>query len=215
MLFFKTKNYLKDYKKFSSFFTATFVAGFVLCCLLFSPVSVFAVAEDTTLISIKVISLCNLEIIVYPEKRIPSTNNWSNLNEIEAVSSSNQSLGKITLQADNQGKMLVDICTQYPISDGQYTFFVRGISHLRKRFSNIQIQTDNSNPSIQLGSLADSLLAGETSFVFDNKINSLDISTQIKVMYSTSNIKNDLNRDGKVNALDISNAIFNFYKTGQ
>jgi len=172
---------------------------------------------DTTIISVRVISECFVELIVYPEKRIPATGNWANTNKVEFVSQAGQSLGVITLQADNEGKMRFDSCVQYPISSGIYTVFVSGISHLRARFDAVTVNVSATTqiPSINLTTSGQKLLAGETSTIFDNKINSLDLSTQISAMYSTTNVKNDLNRDGKVNALDISNTIFNFYKTGQ
>jgi hypothetical protein len=58
------------------------------------------------------------------------------------------------------------------------------------------------------------MLAGETSIQFDNKINSLDFSTQVRSLFETNDQKNDLNQDGEVNTLDISNTVYNFYKTG-
>jgi len=189
-----------------------------LCFLGFNTgVYVNSQSTDTTQISITVSSLCQASLIAYPEKRIPSTGNWSNLNEIEIYNSVNQKVGSLTLTSDNLGKMPVDLCQDVQLSPGSYTFYIKGFSHLRRKIQNIQIQALNSVVPIDilLTTPDKLLLAGETSPVFDNKINSLDISTQIKAMYSTTSVKNDLNRDGKVNTLDISNTIYNFYKLGE
>lgn len=160
------------------------------------------------------ISSCILNLRSYPEKRIPSTNNWQNILEVEMIDENQQlSVGVFTVTTNNQGEANVNLCDQnINVVGGNYTFRLKGYSHLIKQYSNINT-FNTQETTIDFTALGNDLLAGETSPVYDNKINSLDISTQINYIF-TSDIKNDLNRDGKVNSLDISNTITNFFVIG-
>ncbi len=160
---------------------------------------------------------CFLYIHVYPEKRIPQTGNWSNEMLVNVYDSSGTTqLVTFTTTANSLGYTPpVNMCTLLggtPSVTG-YILRVKGLSHLRQRFPAVTgfgtVQT-----LFDLVPLEPPLLAGETSIVFDNFINGLDLSTQVNALY-TGNIKNDLNRDGQVNSLDLSNTIFNLYLFGE
>jgi hypothetical protein len=121
--------------------------------------------------------------------------------------------GDLTVTTDSDGEAVVNACNEGLYLDtGEYYTRVRGFSHLVKEFEDIAVIT-NVTDLDYTNSETFEFFAGETSNIFDNKINSLDLSTQIEYLYS-NNYKNDLNQDGKVNSLDISNTIDNFYLEG-
>lgn len=157
---------------------------------------------------------CNLELKVYPEKRIPLTGNWDTLMDVNVTepSSTTQVAEIDNITTSTAGEYTHDLCDNDEILlDQAYDFYVEGYSHLRKRFANENYS--NAAPLVDLTTGGRLLLAGDTSVIKDNKINSLDISTQVNNIYS-NDFRNDLNQDGLVNSLDISNTIYNFYLLG-
>ncbi len=156
---------------------------------------------------------CIVELTVYPEKRIPVAGNWGTDLTVDIYDAGDVYLDSYTTSSNALGVATEDVCAQgVYLSTGVYNFYIRGFSHLRKRYAGYNaFATPISNVDVT----ADGpMLAGETSVVYDNYINSLDISTQINALYSGS-IKNDLNRDSKVNSLDLSNTITNFFTAGE
>lgn len=193
---------------FKNLLVITLFAG----ALLFGfPLKLLSLSNDVTFLYLE-IKNCTLNFIVYPEKRIPRVNNWSTVLDIEIISPSQGLVASTKVKSNNLGEASVNYCDQgLNIKRGNYNIAISGASHLRKVFTNISLFKDSKK--INLSVENSELLAGETSVIKDNKINSLDISTQIKFLY-TNDYKNDLNQDGKVNSLDLSNTITNFYKTG-
>ncbi len=123
-------------------------------------------------------------------------------------------LGSVTTLTDEDGEAVVDICAEgLTIPDGRYDFQVRGYSHITKKFEDKRIEYDPIGTLDFTESETFEFFAGETSNIWDDKINSLDISTLINNMYS-DDYKNDLTQDEKVNSLDVSNTIDNFYMEG-
>jgi hypothetical protein len=160
--------------------------------------------------------VCIFNFVAKPEKRIPRTNNWNTLLTVKIYNSSNTPLTTVSqLRTANNGSGSIDLCPRnLDLSLGLYNFDVIGFSHLCKRFNSIPaFETDTQ--VVDFSTNGAELLAGETSNVRDEKINSLDMSTQIRYLYRTDDEKNDLNRDNKVNSLDFSNTIYNLYKLGQ
>ncbi len=160
------------------------------------------------------VSPCILYITVKPEKRIPAINNWDTFIDMDIYRSSNSSL-LVSLNTPTNifSKATLNLCDQSVFSTpGNYNFYIKGTSTLRKAYSNISTFNNYEN-FIDFSAGNSFLLAGETSNVFDNYINSLDLSTQIKNIY-TNSYKNDLNQDGSVNSLDFSITITNFFKSG-
>ena len=174
-----------------------------------------ALGSATTIVNLLVKnSLCTSVFKAYPEKRIPRIGNWSTdiISDVYVVNGSKLATGTAT--SDSQGIYTIDYCALgYTLFPGNYDFYVKGFSHLEKKFANTPA-FDVDGPSItDFTTGSRQLFAGETSMVFDNKINSLDLSTQIRLLYS-ADIKNDLNRDTKVNSLDLSNTVWNLYMLG-
>lgn len=168
--------------------------------------------EDTVNVSASVNS-CEIEITVYPEKRIPRTGNWGTLLTVQIFSGGNF-IGSFQTNTSDQGTSLVNICDLgINLQEGTYTLRIRGFSHLYKVYPPVS-GFGSYTSVIEFTGSGDVLFAGETSNVFDNKINSLDISTQIRAIYS-ADVKNDLNQDGGVNSLDFSNTITNFFLEGE
>lgn len=161
------------------------------------------------------INSCLLEVTVKPEKRIPPVGNDQTELTIDIYDTANNLQGTVTGNSNNLGIATIDICDQgINLSPGTYNFKARGLSHLRKDFGDY-FAFSLAVTEIDLSqSGTEKLLAGETSVIYDNYINSLDISTQINNLYTNDN-KNDLNQDSTVNSLDISNTIYNFYIAGE
>lgn len=156
---------------------------------------------------------CVIDITTYPEKRVamPTHPNLHTILTVELYDQSNHLIDTWTITTDNYGHGLVNVCDRgHKLPGGRYNIFLRGYSHLRKAFLNRSLFYRYSTV---VDVRHNELLAGETSNFYNNKINSLDLSTQIRALF-TNNYKNDLNQDTKVNSLDISNTIYNFYKEG-
>ena len=181
-----------------------------------SNISLQAANQDSTIVNINVQdNLCILNLIVKPEKRLPDINNWGTLLTVEVLDLSGFRVGKLEGRSNNFGMATFDICAQNVplVNNTAYNFYIRGLSHLRKYFPNMTIVLGAKGTN-DFSTNRRVLLAGETSVIFDNYINSLDLSTQAKAFRRTDDEKNDLNRDFIVNALDISNTAFNFRKVG-
>lgn len=159
------------------------------------------------------VSGCILELTVRPEKRIPSVNNWGTIADFEVRDSNNVVLQTFSSSTTNNGETTINLCDLgFNPKLGNYNFYVKGFSHLAKLFSDITTFKYAIN-QLDLNPSGNFLFAGETSNIYDNYINSLDISNQLKNFY-TSSYKNDLNQDGIVNSLDFSNTIYNFFRKG-
>ncbi|MCA9381370.1 hypothetical protein KC678_03835 [Candidatus Dojkabacteria bacterium] len=170
-------------------------------------------AQDDVTVSANVVG-CALELVVYPESRLPVSGNWgTNLNVEVYLDSTQDYLGTTTAtSADSNGKGVFDLCSDGIFAgEDSYVFYIRGKSHLRKKFG--PVTTFGGAVSYLNFSSSGGLIAGETSNVYDNYINSLDLATQIATL-ETNDDKNDLNQDGEVNVLDISVTIDNYFKSG-
>lgn len=149
---------------------------------------------------------------VYPEARVPITNNWDTIVEfrVKPKGSTNTIVGEDAIVTDTQGVGQLSISTLEVIpSRTNLDVTVKGFSHLRKRYYNVFFD----KVSMDINLTYDELLAGDTHDSNDNYINSLDMSTVINTFFS-DNYKNDLNQDGEVNSLDFSIQIRNLWKTG-
>jgi hypothetical protein len=144
-----------------------------------------------------------------PEKRIPQVGHWVNQSTVEIRNPGFTSpITTQVVQHDDDGYATFGVDSSL-VPPGNYDIAVKGYSHLNKVFPNKSfgpntLSFDLSSPE---------LLAGDTSVVEDNYINSMDFAFAINNLY-TSNIKSDLNRDGVVNSLDIGNIVKNIYQTG-
>lgn len=153
-----------------------------------------------------------INIKVYPEKRIPGTGNWQNQNliEIRNVGSTTPLVSQI-VNMDANGDGTLNSVDSNLVGTGSYDIAIKGYSHLRKVYT---VSLGQTVENLNLTGPGNELLAGDTSVVEDNYINSLDLSQIAIYLYST-NTKNDLNRDGEVNSLDMSNMSYNLYLAGQ
>lgn len=189
-------------------------AFFALTILTISAIQISPVyaVEDNVDVSVSVPG-CVLELTVKPEKRIPATNNWDTILNVEVYRSNNTLLKAFTTNTDTTGKSTIDLCDlgAVPVPD-TYNFYLKGYSHLRKKFASVTTFQNYYN-TVDFTTGGIKLLAGEVSPADDNYINIFDFSAQVKKLY-TNDYKTDLNQDGIVNSLDISNTIYNFYKTG-
>ena len=197
-------------------FYKTWVATWLILATIMSwGLTTQAVSRAVTTVSLEILPglVCKLNILVYPEKRIPRTGNWGTL-VTAYIYQGNQKLATAQARSDNAGRATFDFCGQNLIfAPGQYNFAIKGYSHLCRYFENVRsFESDTFETDLTTGGKL--LFAGETSNIFDDKINSLDASTQIRAFYSLNDEKNDLNRDTKANSLDFSNTVYNFYDLG-
>ncbi|MBN1915580.1 hypothetical protein JW796_01115 [Candidatus Dojkabacteria bacterium] len=154
-----------------------------------------------------------ISFTVYPEKRIPPTGNWSTRMsvQIRQAGTTVPIIQRDNVTTDSNGYGEIILSDSEILNPGVYDFSFKGISHLRKNYYSYTISS--LEPYLNFTTNREYLLAGETSVIVDNYVNSLDVSTVVKNFYKT-NIQNDLNRDGQVNSLDLSNQIINLYKFG-
>lgn len=188
-------------------FILLILTSFVLFII---PSSAMAQSEEVTIRAS--LSGCILNITVYPERRLPVVGNWDTILNVEIFDASDSVLVAFPLTTNTSGFASADLCSMnvYPQA-GNYTFYIRGFSHLRKKFPNKVTFTLFTN---ELNLTSDGeLLAGETSIIYDNYINTLDLSVLVKFLF-TSDYKTDLNQDGKVNSLDISILLKNLFSFG-
>jgi len=187
----------------------------ILLTLSLSAVQAFGLssAVSRAYLEIKPGLICKLNLIVHPEKRIPKTGNWGTL-LTAFVYTGTQKIASAQARSNDQGLATFDFCAQnLTFAAGNYNIAIKGLSHLCRNFPGVYaFESDTQVVDLSLSNVL--LLAGETSNVFDDKINSLDASTQIRYFYRTDDEKNDLNRDTKVNSLDFSNTVYNFYDLG-
>jgi len=180
--------------------------------LLASPAAIHAQPQAIVTVNTTV-QACLLDIVVRPEARVPAINNWGSTVDITILRNDNTTLATFTLITNNQGLGTYDFCANsiFP-TPGTYKFYAKGFSHLRKRF--LGVNTFNAyHDLVNLTGASNFLVAGEVSNVFDNKINSLDMSYVINKSGS-GDIKADLNLDGIVNSLDTTILQNNYFKTG-
>jgi hypothetical protein len=153
-----------------------------------------------------------LRFRVFPEKRIARIGNWGTFSDILLRNcTSNKFYTFSSVETDDQGYGTVPIGATTVLYDGPYRFYVRGISHLNRRFNCYAI--DEAENLVDLTKEGKELLAGEVSVIYDNYINSLDMSVLVNKIF-TNDYKSDLNQDSEVNSLDFSNQIFNLYMHG-
>lgn len=187
----------------------------IVLTLLTWVIQVGAANSATSNVSLTILPglICKLNLLVRPEKRIPRTGNWGTL-LLVYIYQGNQKIASSQARSDDLGRATFDFCSQnLEFTPGRYNFAVKGLSHLCYYFQDVQsFESDTFETDLTVGGKL--LFAGETSNIFDDKINSLDASTQIRAFYSLNDEKNDLNRDGKVNSLDFSNTVYNFYDLG-
>lgn len=187
--------------------------GIVVCWLMINQIRSNAgvLAEDVVVTAS--VPVCNLQLTARPADRIPPIGNWGTYLNVNVTNLSDQQQFAFAGNSDNQGTINYDLCdNSVSVVPGTYNFYIRGLSHLRKRFPAVQTFT-NYNSSVIFAAPSQYLVAGETSEVYDNFINGLDISTQVVSLY-TGDEQDDLNQDGVVNALDLSITVKNLYVQG-
>ncbi len=157
------------------------------------------------------IKMQDFQLTVYPEKRVPPTNNWSTIIDFRIVNSSNGNLlFQTNLTTNNLGTTTYILGPAEDIPSGNHRVYIKGISHLTKRYDNIPFQQQHEN--FDFTPYGD-LLAGETNHANDDFVNSLDISSLVSE-FLTADYTNDLNQDSIVDHDDIEIQIFNLYTAG-
>jgi len=193
----------------ASFVVSIYVYGFVKNTLSKRIASLVLGTEDVTVTT--TVKTNKIYFKVFPEKRIPPVNNWSNSYSITLQNcNTNESIKFENVSTQDNGIGMLDTSSEN-VLDGEFRFIVQGMSHLIKRFDCVSI--NSTEPSIDLTINNQFLKAGQISIDLDNYVNALDISELID-KYQTSNIKSDLNRDGLVNSLDLSVLVGNLFLAG-
>lgn len=158
------------------------------------------------------VSTIQLNLTTHPGARTPATGNWAHGFEFNLHDcGSNTNLVSINPNsANSNGDSVVAIPSSANIS-GSNRIYVRGESHLNKDLGCIDFATQAVTASFTAG--AEELIPGEVSNVYDNYINSLDISPLIND-FSGNTVKYDLNRDGLVNQSDLNILVDSLYVNG-
>lgn len=190
---------------------------YIFGCLILIAIVTFAIGIKsfessvlgTTTVNATVVP-CHIRFLVYPEKRIPAAGNWSELLEIEVYDPNTlTTVFSEQILSTNLGEAVSADCPDGIFLEGaQYDVIIKGLSHLRRRYDAVTF-TGVPNIYVNLSS-EPRLLAGDTDLpVGDNDVDNDDIDEIILHLYSVTNQRNDLNRDGKVNSLDLGNALTN------
>lgn len=177
-----------------------------------SPQDAVLGVEDEVQIS-AYIRATGMSFKAYPEKRIPRIGNWDTFADLTLVNCVNpaKTYQFNNIPTDTTGFGSVVFSDDVFTFDGPYRIFVRGYSHLNRRFNCYPIEEALTHIDLTLE--GKELLAGETSVVYDNYINALDMSVLIRELF-TSSYKSDLNQDTEVNSLDFANQIYNLFISG-
>lgn len=158
---------------------------------------------------------CSFKFSAYPEKRIPATGNWSELLDIQIYDPDTLSIiFDEQVMTNNLGEAIFPDCPGDLFTEGdQYDVIVKGESHLRHRY---EAFTFTNIPVLYINLIGEPrLLAGDTDIpTGDNDVDSNDVDENILHLYSVTNQRNDLNRDGEVNSLDLGNTLTNRGLTG-
>lgn len=154
-----------------------------------------------------------INIKVYPEKRIPATSNWATTAnvQIRPTGTTTPVINRDNLQIDANGDATITILESESLPPRLYDFSIKGLSHLRRNYESYLL--GGSENTFNLALTGDELLAGDINVESDNVINLFDMTGLITNMFTDDNVS-DLNQDGEVNSLDLSNQIYNFGKTG-
>ncbi len=166
--------------------------------------------EGTDIVISANIKLQSISLIVYPEKRFPPSGNWSTIIDFIVRNSYDTLIFQKNLATNNLGHGTINLTPAENIPNGNHTVYIKGISHLTKRYNNIPF--NNQHENFDFTPYGD-LLAGETNIANDDYINSLDISTLINNL-ATGDYINDLNQDSIVNSMDLSIQLNNLYDVG-
>ncbi|RMD76953.1 hypothetical protein D6810_02475 [Candidatus Dojkabacteria bacterium] len=168
-------------------------------------------AQESSIGVMSSVQPCVLEIYLEPGDR--DNNDFSNQYLIDVRFLSGVLFHSFSLSTDTSGKGVYNFCSNSAIPiPSSYNFYIKGASHLRKAILNVS--TFNSSKTILDFRTPDKVfIAGEIGDIVDNKINSLDISSQIKKL-NTADLLYDLNRDGVVNLKDLQITRKNFFKIG-
>lgn len=193
---------------------------------------------------------CTVTITTRPEKRVldPNPNTKAeNPNRqttlLIRIFNGQTQVTRFDGNSDPTGEVEFDPCNPsyaYPanaLGNTSYDIYVKGLSHLRRRFTrtlaisnfstSVNLVNDNSDSSLasrtalyssfnsiqEYEAYSQDLYAGEISVSIDNLINSLDFSV-LSTKYKTTDNKADLNQDNQVNSLDFSILSTNYWKGG-
>lgn len=152
-----------------------------------------------------------IDILAYPEKRIPSRGNWSTEGRLRFYQQGDQLYSyQYEMPTSDTGYAIVD----HAVADGTYDVAFKGRSHLTKFIRNVNVQ-ENADISLDYTlNDTDRLLAGDVQYQKDDIVNSLDLSATVLVLYQSDDDA-DLNKDGIVNSLDLSIEVINLLKVGE
>jgi len=167
-------------------------------------------AEVTTTVEVTLDGYgCVLTLNILPGGR---TDNFATQLTVQIFESSTQEFkGEFNLSTDNTGAGTINLCGQnILVEGGSYDFYIKGRSHLNELFADVTAFNNNSTVLVLTNV---ELIAGETSVVYDNYINVLDLTTLLTNFEAASSV-DDLNVDGEVNNLDVSIVLNNFYTEG-
>lgn len=153
----------------------------------------------------------NLEIVINPEKRLPSLGNDSDNVQFTFLNASNQVVYSYSGTSNKYGKVTFPVISPTSLPEGVYTIKVKELSHLTRKFIGVVI---SDKQFFTLNLTSKDLLGGDIHPSNDDYVNGLDITYLTMNLYG-NDLRSDQNRDGIVNSLDYSITLDNFYKSGE
>jgi len=186
----------------------------ILIIIIFlNPSNILAQSASDTVNIYAVLNVIEITFRVYPEKRIPATNNWDTIADFElrdcATNATIKSYTNITVNPSGIGT--IPIAPNDIIDPDNYRIAVTGYSHLTRNFNCYTI--NSTYPNIDLIVENKYLLAGDTAFPRDNAVTLSDLNETVSNLY-LADYGSDLNQDGEVNSLDLSILSFNYSSIG-
>lgn len=180
--------------------------------------SVFSarVAGDSTVSVTVTVTPCDVDFMTRPQKRV--TTAGGNLAEtlvIEIINpATSDTITTSTVNSGSDGVATTPTCPYTYFTEGSsYDIAIKGASHLRRIYPG---KVFAGFPDVLVDVSSPELIAGDTDLpAGDNDIDYDDIKQMSINMYSTADMRNDLNRDGKVNSLDLAIMITNLGLVGQ
>ncbi len=164
------------------------------------------------------VAACFVDFTIIPERRILNTTipfeNYSTDVTSEVYFDGPVYLGDVSFTTDQFGRASRNLCDDLGVvslTPGVYHFYLRGSEHLQEQFLGFNLFATASSSDVDISTHP--LKTGEISTVFDNKINSLDVS-KLGSNYGTATSSSDLNKDGEVNILDLVAQLNNYHVSG-
>ncbi len=164
---------------------------------------------------------CQMNLVVEPEERF--LDNWTTDVLVKIYDNTNMiNYGTFNSSVGIDGKNTINICDLIPpiyIGNNYYNYYIKGKSHLTRGYPNIY-SFEKVEDTLNFTNIGQPLLAGDIDNLYDDEINSLDITHIIRILgkidgvHMEYNDKYDLDFDGDIDIDDAEVLLKNIYLIG-